>query len=112
MNVLMVYPKFPDKFWSFSHALRFVGKKAAFPPLGLLTVAALLPESFQKRLVDMNVEALTDADQAQDAERNRRISDLQRVAFRSWWASQPRSSESCREFLEAAWSGDDSDGGC
>jgi len=62
MKILMVYPKFPDTFWSFSHALRFIGKKAAFPPLGLLTVAALLPESFQKRLVDMNVEPLTDAD--------------------------------------------------
>ncbi len=62
MNILMVYPKFPDTFWSFSHALRFIGKKAAFPPLGLLTVAALLPESYQKRLVDMNVEPLTHAD--------------------------------------------------
>jgi radical SAM superfamily enzyme YgiQ (UPF0313 family) len=62
MNILMVYPKFPDTFWSFSHALRFIGKKAAFPPLGLLTVAALLPESFQKRLVDMNVEPLTHGD--------------------------------------------------
>jgi len=64
MNILMVYPKFPDTFWSFSYALRFIGKKAAFPPLGMLTVAALLPESFQKRLVDMNVEALTNADLA------------------------------------------------
>lgn len=62
MNILMVYPKFPDTFWSFSHALRFIGKKAAFPPLGLLTVAALLPESFQTRLVDMNVESLTHSD--------------------------------------------------
>jgi radical SAM superfamily enzyme YgiQ (UPF0313 family) len=62
MNILMVYPKFPDTFWSFSHALRFIGKKAAFPPLSLLTIAALLPESFQKRLVDMNVEALTNSD--------------------------------------------------
>jgi radical SAM superfamily enzyme YgiQ (UPF0313 family) len=61
MKILMVYPKFPDTFWSFSYALRFIGKKAAFPPLGLLTVAALLPESYQKRLVDMNVESLTHA---------------------------------------------------
>ena len=62
MNVLFIYPKFPDTFWSFSYALRFIGKKAAFPPLGLLTVAALLPEQFQKRLVDVNVDCLVDDD--------------------------------------------------
>jgi radical SAM superfamily enzyme YgiQ (UPF0313 family) len=62
MNVLFIYPKFPDTFWSFSYALRFIGKKAAFPPLGLITVAALLPEKFQKRLVDLNVESLNDDD--------------------------------------------------
>lgn len=64
MNILLIYPKFPDTFWSFSYALRFIGKKAAFPPLGLLTVAALLPEQFQKRLVDLNVDRLTDDDLA------------------------------------------------
>ncbi len=62
MNILLLYPRFPDTFWSFSHALRFIGKKAAFPPLGLITVAALLPEKFEKRLVDLNVDPLTDAD--------------------------------------------------
>jgi len=62
MNVLLIYPKFPDTFWSFRYALRFIGKKAAFPPLGLLTVAALLPDEFQKRLVDVNVDRLTDDD--------------------------------------------------
>ena len=62
MKVLLIYPKFPDTFWSFSYALRFIGKKAAFPPLGLLTVAAMLPEQFQKRLVDVNVDRLTDDD--------------------------------------------------
>jgi len=62
MNVLLIYPKFPDTFWSFSYALRFIGKKSALPPLGLLTVAALLPDEFQKRLVDVNVEGLTDDD--------------------------------------------------
>ena len=50
MNVLLIYPKFPDTFWSFSYALRFIGKKAAFPPLGLLTVATLLPEECSKPL--------------------------------------------------------------
>jgi radical SAM superfamily enzyme YgiQ (UPF0313 family) len=64
MNVLLIYPRFPDTFWSFSYALRFVRKKAAFPPLGLITVAALLPEQFQKRLVDLNVENLSDDDLA------------------------------------------------
>jgi radical SAM superfamily enzyme YgiQ (UPF0313 family) len=64
MNVLLIYPKFPDTFWSFSYALRFIGKKAAFPPLGLVTVAALLPKQFQLRLVDLNVEGLTDDDLA------------------------------------------------
>lgn len=62
MNVLLIYPKFPDTFWSFTYALKFIHKKAAFPPLGLLTVAALLPDEFQKRLVDVNVNSLTDDD--------------------------------------------------
>lgn len=64
MNVLLVYPKFPDTFWSFKHALRFVRKRAALPPLGLLTVAAMLPGGWAKRLVDLNVGALTDRDLA------------------------------------------------
>ena len=42
MNILLIYPQFPDTFWSFSYALRFIGKKSAFPPLGLITVAALI----------------------------------------------------------------------
>ena len=51
MNVLLIYPKFPDTFWSFTYALSFIGKKAAFPPLGLLTVAALLPEEWSKSVL-------------------------------------------------------------
>ncbi len=62
MKILLVYPEYPDTFWSFRHALKFIGKRAAFPPLGLLTVAAMLPIQFQKRLVDMNTQALTEAD--------------------------------------------------
>ena len=64
MNVLLIYPEFPDTFWSFKHALSFVGKKASLPPLGLVTVAALLPADWSLRLVDTNVRALTDRDLA------------------------------------------------
>ena len=53
MNVLLLYPEFPDTFWSFKHALKFIRKKAALPPLGLLTVAAMLPEDWAKHLVDV-----------------------------------------------------------
>ena len=58
MKILLVYPKCPDSFWSFKHALKFISKKAAVPPLGLITVSALLPSTWQKKLVDMNVSAL------------------------------------------------------
>jgi radical SAM superfamily enzyme YgiQ (UPF0313 family) len=64
MRILLVYPEFPDTFWSFKHALRFIHKKAASPPLGLLTVAAMLPGEWEKRLVDLNVAGLTSADLA------------------------------------------------
>jgi radical SAM superfamily enzyme YgiQ (UPF0313 family) len=60
MNALLVYPKYPDTFWSFKHVLKFVSKKATFPPLGLLTVAAMLPENWNKKLVDVNISELTD----------------------------------------------------
>ncbi|MBJ6752075.1 MULTISPECIES: B12-binding domain-containing radical SAM protein [Geomonas] len=62
MKVLLVYPKYPDTYWSFSYAMPFIGKKAAFPPLGLLTVAALTPDSWEVRLIDLNVERLSDND--------------------------------------------------
>jgi radical SAM superfamily enzyme YgiQ (UPF0313 family) len=62
MNILLVYPEFPDTFWSFKHALKFINKKAGSPPLGLLTVAAMLPVEWNKRLVDLNVEDLKDDD--------------------------------------------------
>ena len=62
MNILMVYPEFPDTFWSFKHALKFIRKKAFAPPLGLLTVAAMLPAAWEKRLVDLNVTRLTQHD--------------------------------------------------
>ena len=62
MNVLLIYPQYPDTFWSFKHVLRFISKKAAFPPLGLLTVASMLPEDWNKKLIDINVNELKDED--------------------------------------------------
>ncbi len=62
MNILLLYPEFPDTFWSFKHALKFIRKHASNPPLGLLTVAAMLPSAWEKRLVDLNVRPLRDAD--------------------------------------------------
>lgn len=64
MKVLLLYPEFPETFWSFKHALAFVDKAAGMPPLGLLTVAAMLPTDWDLRLVDMNVSPLTDRDLA------------------------------------------------
>lgn len=60
MNILLVYPKYPDTFWSFVGVLKFISKKAAFPPLGLLTIASMLPKEWNKKLVDVNIEELTD----------------------------------------------------
>ena len=62
LKVLLVYPQYPNTFWSFQSILRFLNKKAAFPPLGLLTVAAMLPEKWELKLVDMNVDSLNDSD--------------------------------------------------
>jgi len=64
VNILLVYPEFPDTFWSFKYALKFVRKRASMPPLGLLTVAAMLPAEWNKRLVDVNVTNLTQSDLA------------------------------------------------
>ncbi|HEX9115873.1 MAG TPA: DUF4070 domain-containing protein, partial [Anaerolineae bacterium] len=64
VKILFVYPEFPDTFWSFKHALKFIRKKAASPPLSLLTVAAMVPAGWEKRLVDLNVDKLTDQDLA------------------------------------------------
>jgi len=62
MNILLVYPKYPDSFWSFTHVLRFISKKAAVPPLGLVTVSAMLPPGWNKKLVDLNVTSLRTSD--------------------------------------------------
>jgi radical SAM superfamily enzyme YgiQ (UPF0313 family) len=64
MNALLLYPGFPDTFWGFKHALKFIGKRASLPPLGLLTIAAMLPEEWEKTLVDVNVRPLRERDLA------------------------------------------------
>jgi hypothetical protein len=60
MKALFVYPEFPETFWSLRHAIKFLGVKALGPPLALLTVAAMLPPDWDKQLVDLNVEPLTE----------------------------------------------------
>lgn len=62
MRVLLVYPKFPTTYWGFQHSLPIIGKRATLPPLGLISVAALLPRAWEIRLVDMNIAALRDDD--------------------------------------------------
>lgn len=62
MNVLLVYPQYPDSFWSFKNVMRFIAKKATVPPLGLITVSAMLPKDWHKKLVDMNVSTLQSRD--------------------------------------------------
>lgn len=62
VKILLVYPQYPDTFWSFKKALQYVSKEASLPPLGLLTIASLLPNEFEKKLIDMNIEKLKDKD--------------------------------------------------
>ena len=62
MKILLVYPESPKTFWSFSYALKFISKKSSFPPLGLVTVAAMLPDTWDKKLIDLNTTILRDKD--------------------------------------------------
>jgi radical SAM superfamily enzyme YgiQ (UPF0313 family) len=62
VNILLIYPRNPDTYWSFKHALKFISKKASNIPLGLITVASLLPDKWNKKLIDLNVSRLTDRD--------------------------------------------------
>ena len=64
MKTLLIYPEFPATFWSFKYALKFIRKRAALPPLGLLTIGRMLPEEWPKKLIDMNVTKLNDRDLA------------------------------------------------
>lgn len=62
MNILLLYPRNPDSFWSFKNVLSFISRKAVAPPLGLITVSAMLPSSWHKKLVDLNVSSLNPED--------------------------------------------------
>jgi radical SAM superfamily enzyme YgiQ (UPF0313 family) len=62
MKILLINPEYPNTYWSFRHALTFEGKRSAFPPLGLLTVSAMLPRSWERRLIDLEVGPLKDSD--------------------------------------------------
>ncbi|MCK4879156.1 MAG: B12-binding domain-containing radical SAM protein [Bacteroidales bacterium] len=62
MNILLISPAYPDTYWSFKHALKFVSKKAVSPPLGLITIAPMLPATWERKLVDLNVRPLTDSE--------------------------------------------------
>ncbi|HKI79460.1 MAG TPA: B12-binding domain-containing radical SAM protein [Ignavibacteriaceae bacterium] len=55
MNILLLYPEMPETFWSMKHLMKILGKKSSYPPLGLLTVASLLPENWNKKLIDLNL---------------------------------------------------------
>ena len=58
MKILLIYPEYENTFWNLKKVLRILGKKAAYPPLGLLTIAAMMPDSWEKKLIDMNCQAL------------------------------------------------------
>src|SRR4051794_13505657 len=62
MRALLIYPVFPPSFWSFDETIRLTGHKAMLPPLGLVTVAALLPREWEFKLVDRNVREVTEAE--------------------------------------------------
>src|SRR5256886_17501583 len=62
MNVLLVQPLAPKTYWGFQYAVGIVGKAAPHPPLGLATLAALLPKHWELRIADLNVASLGEAD--------------------------------------------------
>ncbi len=62
MNVLLVYPEYPEAYFGFKYALRFISKKASVPPIGLITVSAMFPSGWQKKLVDLNISPLLSSD--------------------------------------------------
>jgi len=62
-NILLVYPKIPSStYWSFIHTLKFINRKTALPPLGLATIASIIPDKYNIKIIDMNIEKLTKND--------------------------------------------------
>ena len=55
MKILLVYPDYENTFWSFKKVLKLLGKVTSFPPLGLMTIGSMLPDTWEKKLVDMNL---------------------------------------------------------
>lgn len=64
MRTLLIYPEFPRTFWSYEKILELIDRKVLLPPLGLVTVAALLPQSWEMKLVDRNVHEVSEAEWA------------------------------------------------
>ncbi len=62
MRTLFVYPEFPKTFWSYEKILELVNRKVLLPPLGLVTVAAFLPQHWQMKQVDRNDREVTEAE--------------------------------------------------
>ena len=62
MNVLLLYPKMPDTFWSMKSLMEMISKETSYPPLGLLTISSLLPTDWNRKLIDLNVTTLDPAD--------------------------------------------------
>ncbi|MBP0016562.1 MAG: B12-binding domain-containing radical SAM protein [Cyanobacteria bacterium SBLK] len=62
MKALLIYPRFQDSFWSLEKTIALVGRKTFIPPLGLLTVAAILPREWEMKLVDRNVREVTETE--------------------------------------------------
>lgn len=62
MKALLLYPQFPRSFWSFNKTMELIGRKVMLPPLGLITVAAILPQNWEYKLVDRNVREVTEAE--------------------------------------------------
>jgi len=60
MRILLVYPIFPKTFWSYEKILQLVDRKVLLPPLGLVTVAAILPQEWEFKLVDRNIRPATE----------------------------------------------------
>jgi len=62
MNILLIYPEMPGTIGKFGYMINLTGRKSAFPPIGLLTVAALLPKEWNKKVIDLNTDPLTQKD--------------------------------------------------